>query len=296
METKSNKLVYVKTEHVMPIRTLFEVLKDILPDVTIEFLNSSKKKEGFSGIKMMHTNPTKTILIRLCLEAGQFQAFECSRSKFSIGVNLTQMYKILKTMDKEDELILEVNADEPQFLSMSMNNCEIKKKTECKLKLMDIDSSTIGTIPETNMDVNIFMNSAEFHRICKEMIQMAKYVEIQCTSQKITFKCKGECAERTTTFLTNEKGVKINNIKDKKMIIQGIYELDNLNIFAKCTSLCGEIQIFMRMDYPLCIKYTVASLGSFLVCIAPVSEEQTQNGDDDGCTEEAQVEIKENDD
>ena len=33
-----------------------------------------------------------------------------------------------------------------------------------------------------------------------------------------------------------------------------------------------NIQIFMKNSYPLCIRYTVATLGKILLCLAPVDE------------------------
>ena len=42
----SNKIVYVRTEHVVPIKTLFEVLKDILQDTVIEFYQDPNKNKN----------------------------------------------------------------------------------------------------------------------------------------------------------------------------------------------------------------------------------------------------------
>ena len=58
-------------------------------------------------------------------------------------------------------------------------------------------------------------------------------------------------------------------------IIQGTTEFlpisssGHLVLFGKCTNLCNSIQIFLKNDYPLIIKYTVASLGEIKLCLAP---------------------------
>ena len=54
------------------------------------------------------------------------------------------------------------------------------------------------------------------------------------------------------------------------LIVQGIYELKHLVLFGKCTSLCNDIEIYMKNDYPLVIKYTVATLGRLLLCLTPI--------------------------
>ena len=52
-------------------------------------------------------------------------------------------------------------------------------------------------------------------------------------------------------------------------IIQGVFALKHLVLFGKCTNLCNSIQMYLKNDYPLIIKYTVASLGEIKLCLAP---------------------------
>jgi proliferating cell nuclear antigen PCNA len=249
-----------------------------------------------AGIRIMNVDPTKSILISVKLYASQFQEFICKESKYEIGVSLLQLNKILKTIDKDDIITLCVDNDNEQFLVVSLFNNEKRKNTEFKLKLMDLDPCPLE-IPATEIDVIITMGSNEFHKICRNMGQIAEYVEIKCTEKNITFSCKGECSEQQTSFGASENGVKITYANNnKQMIVQGIYELQKLNIFTKCASLSSgsEIQLFMKNDYPLSIKYTVATLGKFIVSIVPVDEKQTKNSysDEDEFYESDNEEIK----
>ena len=84
------------------------------------------------------------------------------------------------------------------------------------------------------------------------------------------------------TFKTdsNDNKVSIDHIhKDdtKPFVIDGIYELKNLTMFAKCASLCNEIMIYLKNDNLLVIKYTVATLGRLLLCLSPVKNETIRN-------------------
>lgn len=319
----TSKIVYLKTEHVIPMKILFEVMKDILPDTIIEFVGEPKPddkkkqiiKKGniqvkknnidknkkviepvkWTGIRIMNVDPTKSILISLKLDGSQFQEFKCATEIFSIGVNLVALNKLLKTIDKEDELVMHVDSNNSQFLMISMFNNDLKRETEFKLKLMDLDPGPLK-IPPTELDVVVTIRANEFHKVCRNMGQIADFIEIKCTEKSITFSCKSDSAEQQTSFMSSD-GVKITYSeasKNKQLIVQGIYELSKLNIFNKCGSLCEEIQLFMRNDYPLCIQYTVATLGKFLVCIVPVNEKQTKDNfsDEDELYQSDDEEIK----
>ena len=41
----------------------------------------------------------------------------------------------------------------------------------------------------------------------------------------------------------------------------------------KLSRNCNSIEIYLKNDYPLIIKYTVASLGEIKLCLAPKYEE-----------------------
>jgi proliferating cell nuclear antigen len=62
-----------------------------------------------------------------------------------------------------------------------------------------------------------------------------------------------------------------NNNKDD--IIQGLFALKHLVLFTKCTNLCNNVELYLKNDYPLIIRYSVASLGEIKLCLAP----QTNN-------------------
>ena len=276
---------------------------------------SKNKKKG--GMKIMAIDTTKNVLIHLKLDSENFTTFECKKKRLVLGVNLTYFHKLIKTMDKDDNLTLYVDHDDMNYMKIKIDNPEEKKDSVFELKLLDLNEAELA-IPDITFDAVITMNSAEFHKLCREMSQIADYVEIKCFNNKIIFTCKGDYAKRTTTYRTGDINgggdginIKLANTKEpatntktkdsKKttqqtpsIIIQGIYDLRNLVMFSKCSSLCNEIEIFMKNDYPIVIKYTVATLGRILLCLVPKTEESIKNSnysDDEEYYNEEQVQL-----
>ena len=98
-------------------------------------------------------------------------------------------------------------------------------------------------------------------------------------------KAKSEKAEKETIYKTVDSLVKTEDeeetddtnlvtiemaTKDTDKVIQGIYEVKNLNMFNKFSQFCDFIEIYIKQDNPIIIKYDIASLGRILSCIVPV--------------------------
>ena len=260
-----------------------------------------KVQNSNGGIRIMAVDPSKTVLINLRLYSSEFSEFKCKPQKLELGVNLQIFNKLIKSMDKDDILTLFVDEDDEQHLGIQIDNQEKKCKTLNKLKLMDLDSQSLR-VPPTLFDAQITMPSSDLHKLCRDMCHIAEYVEIKCASKSITFSCKGDCAERSVTYSVNEKGISIKHsnggTKNKPNIVQGIFELRNLILFTKCSNLCNDIIIFMKNNYPLVIKYTVATLGHILLCLTPIAEKEEKESysDEDGLYSDDDVDLKDNDD
>lgn len=167
-----------------------------------------KKNEEHGGIKIAATDSTKTLLINVKLDAKQFSKFICKKKVFDLGINLGQFHKLIKSLDKDDILSMYINDDDKQNLILKVSNPEKNYETTYKLKLMEINKTQYN-IPPTIFDAIITFDTGEFHRICREMSQIAEHIEIKCTKKTITYSCKGDCSERSTTFYTDDNGVKI---------------------------------------------------------------------------------------
>lgn len=244
--------------------------------------DSSKNK---SGMRIMAIDTSQTVLINLKLDAKNFFTFKCTKKRILAGVNLSCLYKLIKSMDKRDILSLYIEHDDKSNLGILIKNADAKKETKYNLKLLDLDDVKIA-IPDVIFDAVVTMKSSEFHKICREMSQIAEYVELQCLADKFIFKCKGEYASRETTYKNSEDESDDSSVNIKHAsstnktcpeIVQGVFELKNLVMFSKCASLCTDIEIYLKNDYPLVIKYTVATLGRILLCLSPTKSDNTKN-------------------
>jgi proliferating cell nuclear antigen len=183
-----------------------------------------------------------------------------------VGLNTDHLYRIVKTATNDDTLTFAVSQDDANHLSVILENGEKKCVTSYKLNLLDRDDADIQ-MPETEFSTRITMPSLDFQKICRDMTLLsAKTVEIKNVKNTLTFACKGQFASRVTVMGDSETDFSISKNRGDE-IVSGAYSLPHLVLFTKCTNLCNNIEIHMKNDWFLMIRYVVANLGEIKLCL-----------------------------
>jgi len=236
-------------------KSTFEVLKDILNDVNIYFKPS--------GMYIVTLDTARTSLIDMFLAADNFEEYECIQEEIIAGINISNTFKLLKTITNNDVLKLEIKSKE--FMDIEILSENKKTNTKFQLKLLDINESRIE-VPEIDMTTITTLPSVDFQRLCRDMSNIGSEIEIKRSGTSISFNCSGDFANQETTI----------DELDDSPTITGLYSLKYLNIFTKATSMCASVQIIQENGNRfLILKYNVANLGELKFYLATkVSEDQ----------------------
>ena len=259
----SKKIIELKTVQTSAFKTLTEALKEILTDANIEFTDNS--------MKIITMDPTQTILVHLKLEKDNFEYYYCKHKTF-IGVNMLNFFKLVRTLTNNDALTLFIEEDNPNILGIRIENGEKNSVTNYYLNLIEVDE-TVYQIPPAQFESIITMPSNEFNKICRDMINLSDIIEIKSVGNQLIFSCKGEFAQQETIIGETCNGLTFVKSSTDNNIIQGYYNLKHLVLFTKCTNLCNSIEIYMKNNFPIVIKFAVGSLGCLKLALAPKVEE-----------------------
>ena len=220
---ENDNIIELKTVQSSPFRYLIEALKEILTDTNVDF--------DENGMKIVAMDASHTVLVHLRLEGAKFDKYLC-KSKQTIGISMTNLFKMIKQIGNNDTLTLYLEAAEPNKLGIKIENGEKNSITRLKLNLMDLPDGVIEIPPASFESVG---DSGEAEHVIGEI-------------------------QNGLSFVQN------NNPHE---IIQGVFALKHLVMFCKCTTLSNQIQLFLKNDYPLIIQYNVAALGEIKLCLAP---------------------------
>ena len=235
-------------------KSTFEVLKDILNDVNIYFRPT--------GMYIVTLDTARTSLIDIFLSSDNFEEYHCDEEEIIAGINISNTFKLLKTITNNDVLQIEINSKE--FMNIEITSESKKTNTKFQLKLLDINESRIE-VPEIEMSTVTILPSVDFQRLCRDMSNIGTEIEIKRVGKEIKFNCDGDFANQSTSI----------DILEESVEISGLYSLKYLNIFTKATSMCASVQIIQETGNRfLILKYNVANLGELKFYLATkVSED-----------------------
>ena len=260
---QDNYIFNIKTVQTGAIRILIESLKEILTDANFTI--------DENGIKLIAMDSTHTVLIHMKLLQEKFEHFYCLK-KINIGINMANFFKLIKTMSNNDTLTLFIEKNNENQLGIKIHNDEKNSQTTYKLNLLDIQDETIS-IPPAEFDTELTFPSNDFQKIIRDMINIAENIEIKSIGNKLVLSCEGDFASQETVLGETNNGIQFAKESSPEYPIQGIYSLKYLILFTKCTNLCNIINIYIKNDYPLIIKYNIASIGDIKLCLAPNTDD-----------------------
>ena len=253
----------LKTVQGSAFKGLCEAKKEILTEANFEC--------DKTGIRVVQMDSTHTVLVHLKLEADSFESYICE-DKLVLGVSMINLFKLVKTIGNSDILVLYVEENNKCVLGIRIENSDKHSVTNFKLHLLDLNDNTFN-IPPTVFPNILTMPSIDFQKLCRDMQQLTELVEIKSLDQQLVFSGKGDFADQETVLHETAGGVSYLKNEEPSNIIQGKFSLKHLVLFTKCTPLCQSIKIYLKNDYPIIIEYSVASLGTIKLCLAPKIEE-----------------------
>ena len=261
MDDNNIYLLNIKTIQASTFKQVIDALKEILMDVNLEI--------DETGIKIVAMDNTHIVLIHLKLEADKFEIYECEK-KIYVGINMLRLHALIKTITNNDILSLYILKDDPNHLGITIDNNDKNYKTNYKLSVLDIDVLNIQ-IPPVDFHTIINMPSSYLQKIIRDMHNLAEFIEFRNINDKLILSCKGDfCYQETILGAEKSQSITIkkNGGEEDQEIIQGIFSLKYLSIFTKCTNLSNTVEIYLKNNYPIILRYTIASLGEIKLCLS----------------------------
>lgn len=257
---ENDYFLYMTTVQSGAIRTLIEVLKEVLNDVNIIF--------DSTGARITAMDASHVALIHMKLDSSKCEEFYC-RENIEIGINMLSLFKLVKTISNSDTVSFYIKEDNKCQLGIVISNSDKNSLTNFKINLLDLDIQDIK-IPDVDIECIITMPSNDFQRMCRDMLNISDTIKIVSCDDHLKISCEGDFASQETIIGETSHGLVFNKNDNT---VSGKFSLKYLNLFTKSTNLCNTIDMYLKNDYPLILKYNVANLGEIRFCLAPKANE-----------------------
>lgn len=242
-------------------KTLVEVLKDIIHDTNIVFDEKGGRIMCFDG--------SKSAFVHVKLRADSFEEYHCP-AKVRCGVNMAAMYKLIRACGSKDTIVLYNRRDATNELGIRISNADKNSRTEFRLKLLDIDDSEYQ-IPSVEFDYVMTIPSAFLQRLVRDMANLSPTICIVTQGDVLTLSCDGDFASQETVIGDSGEGMSISRKSD--VVVRGEYALKYLTMFCRASGLCNTVELFLKNDFPMTLKYNVYGIGEIWFLLAQKTSE-----------------------
>lgn len=247
--------------------------------------NGDEDEEENPGlIKILTADPNQVMITFISLKASAFKKFIVHPDKYNVGLNLDELYKYMKNVDKEGTMTIHIDDEDTQNIVFKVTGENTGSYVStCELRVLNLSTKKERKI-ETDVTMAVRLNCHRFHKACKDLMQFSQFIEITCDPSQLAITCKGELSNHKREFKADgtEKGAMIRTVKkdegDIPPIIRLVFDLRYINYMYKCSSLCDDMEIYLNPDSVMFLKYGIKMMGEMFVGISP-SKKKDQNKD-----------------
>lgn len=248
-----------KTLEAYTIKTLSEVLQNILTDVCFEFTPK--------GIKLLTVDNKQPphLLVNLNLQRDNFEEYNCKKN-ITLGINLQHLYKMLKSIKKKDSIILFIRSDQQNYLSICTRQSDSTEPTYSRIKiqkLQKLDTDIPGGYSKPHL-----IPTANFQKMCKDMNSISKIIRVESKGYYLCFHAEVEqMYERSVPF-----GQRSEDDEEDDEEYEDIFNTKSLAQLIKASGLNAKMHIYTRQGLPLKICINTGSLGTLEIYIKSCSQ------------------------
>lgn len=256
-------LIQIKTIEAHAIKTLVELLQNSLKIGCFVI-----KKDNIS-LRMMDSN--KKILIDLDLNAKYFNYYKYEQSnndQINIGVNLSHMHKMIKSIKKRDSIEIYIYKETPTKLFIKITPRDLSKVTISCLKIQNIESLNID-LPDTYHH-SVLVSSSEFTKTCKDLLTVSPSLIVK--GYPFYIKLKSEIINMFSREVTLGECRKEDCKNGDDCIYHEEFDNNFLSKFLKISGLHNNLTLNFQPQMPFQIQSRVGSLGTVSLYIKSKSQ------------------------
>lgn len=253
-------MLEARLEQASLLKRVVDAIKDLVQDCNFDCNDS--------GIALQAMDNSHVALVSMLLRSEAFSPFRCDRN-IALGINLGSLTKVLRAAQSDDLLTLKAE-DAPDVVNLVFESSGSDRISEYDIKLMDIDQEHLG-IPETEYAATISMPSAEFKRICTDLMAMSESVTIEASKDGVKFSANGDIGNGSVTLRSNQDVEKEENNIEIELTepVALTFSLKYLVNFCKAQPLSNRVKVCLSNEVPLLVEYGLAGTSYLRFYLAP---------------------------
>lgn len=248
-------------------KKIFDSIKEIVSAINIDVSSS--------GINIKAMDASHIIFVSLLLQESGFDVYKTDKN-FIIGLDITNLLKILKCGDNDDIITLMTEQEEPTSLRLIYENLQSEKISNFYLNLINLDIEQFD-IPDLESSSIITMPTIEFGKIIQELFAISETVTIEVTKEYILFSVIGDIGSGNIKLQSHESEKKEERIiLEVEEDIKMSFNLKYLSMITKAQTLTSQVILCLSKDAPLIVNFQIEKIGSLKYYLAQKIDDNEQ--------------------
>jgi proliferating cell nuclear antigen len=247
------------------VKGLFEAVNAIIEETKIEF--------SPGGISMIGIDSGRICFVGFKLESGNFDDYRCDENNL-IGINITDLVKILKRSEKEDTITFKYINFAPDNTKMTViiKDKKSSKSRSFSLKLVELGDPKIDSFALDNLAYPgaISIPLSYLEEAIKDADIFSETLEISMNETSMLFKAEGVQGECEAELSKTDEGLSFFTCTEH---VEGTFALEYLKSILKVSAIADRIELYLDSKSPLKAKFNILSSSKFGYYLAPRIDE-----------------------
>lgn len=234
-------------------------------DTISQLIDDGLFKLKKDGIELMASDRAMVSFVDFKLKASYFDEYECDKDR-TIGVNLLNFLTVLKRVNSNDKLTLDLNEKENK-LEVAL---EGDSKRRFAIPLIEISREDMPQIDQLKFGASAEVRADIFEQGINDADIVADSVVIELTPDNLKMSAEGNSSR---TELNLEKGNEALSDLNASEKVNSRYSLEYLKKMIKGSRLAEKAKIMLGKDFPLKLEFKGENASLAMILAPRVAEE-----------------------
>lgn len=218
------------------------------------------------GISLRMTDNLQKILLDIKLESKNFQIYKFKfTEKKMIGLNLSHLHKMLKSVKKKDTVEIFINDDNSNNFGIKILPKDNTRITTSYIKIQNIQNINVQLNQTYSKPIIIISN--DFQKMIKDMITIGTHIEITSTEHTINFNCIADGVYSREVMFGNPE-----EDEDTSITYKDTFYAEQLHKLIKLSGLGQKLHIYTETNKPLCLHCNIGTIGTIQIFIKSIQQ------------------------
>lgn len=246
-----------KTQEVGLLKDSMKTISDIITEGLFQFTED--------GVKLVAADPAMVGLVDFKLEKEVFDEYELEEER-KIGLNLENLYSILRRANSDDTITLEVDEDNSQF-KITMESSSTRNFS---LPILNLSEDDIPDTGDLEFTVTAEMTTDTLESAIKDAMVVSDSVTVSSDANEIKISAEGDQSNAEFTVDKDSEGV----IEIEGTNAESMFSLDYLSKMIGGKKISDNVTIKLGEDFPMRLEFIEPEKTNLSFVLAPRIEEE----------------------